>query len=75
MKPSIEREQRLFDALKRITKYRSPERIRGRYAESVGLSDEEAIEYAYDNVLEEAKRAIKGMRRPAPDAAAQEKAK
>jgi hypothetical protein len=59
------REQRLYDALKRITKYQSVASIRRYAARDWGLDDpDEAIEYAYENVIEEAKRAIRGMRRP-----------
>ena len=64
MKPSLEREQKLFDALKRITMYDSPEKLRKRAEKDYGLEPEEVIEMAYENVLAEAKGAIKGMRRP-----------
>jgi hypothetical protein len=63
MKP-IEREQRLYDALKRITMYQPPERLRRDGEKMYGVSGEEAVEMAYENVLGEAKAAIKGMRRP-----------
>jgi hypothetical protein len=57
-------EQRYFDALKRITQYQSVESLR-RYAErQYGLRPSEALEMAYENVIEEAKQAIKGKRRP-----------
>jgi len=59
-----EREQRLYDALKRITHYRGPDKLRKVAAKEYGLEPEEVIEMAYENVLEEAKQAIKGMRRP-----------
>lgn len=61
---SIEREQRLYDALKRITSYQRPDKLRRCSERQYGLPYEEALEYAYENVLEEAARAIKGMRRP-----------
>jgi len=64
MRPSLEREQKLYDALKRITLYMSPEQLRRRAEKDYGLSGDEAIEMAYDNVLIEAKSTIKGMRRP-----------
>ena len=60
----IEREQRLYDALKRITLYDKPERLRRDAEKSYGLSSNEAIEMAYENVLEEARCALKGIRRP-----------
>lgn len=63
-KPS--NEQRYFDALKRIAAYTQPERMKrdemaGR---GYGLDPDEAVEMAYENVLEEAKRAVRGKRRP-----------
>jgi hypothetical protein len=61
---STEREQRLYDALKRITQYMPPEKLRKIAERKYGLSEEEAIEFAYENVLGEAVAAIKGMRRP-----------
>lgn len=60
----IEREQKLYDALKRITQYDSPERLEKRALRDYGLNGAEAIEAAYENVRAEAKAAIKGMRRP-----------
>lgn len=65
MKPSIEREQRYYDALKRIARYDSPEKLRRSGETDYGLEPEEVIEMAYENVIEEAKAAIKGQRRPA----------
>ena len=63
----ISRERKLYDALKRIASYDPPERIR-RAAESprgyMGLEADEAIEMAYENVINEAASAIRGMRRP-----------
>jgi hypothetical protein len=68
MKPSIEREQRLFDALKRITSYSSPADLRRTSEKKYGLEGDEAIEMAYENVLQEARNAIKGLRRPTGNA-------
>jgi hypothetical protein len=68
MTPSIEREQRLFDALKRITRYMSPDELRRTSEKKYGLDGEEAIEMAYENVLQEARDAIKGLRRPTGNA-------
>jgi hypothetical protein len=62
-------EIRLYDALKRIAAYQSPDTLRRRSYKEWGLDDaSEAIEYAYENVLSEAKHAVKGVRikRPAP---------
>lgn len=61
----LEREQRMYDALKRITKYQTPTQLQRGAEKEYGLQYEEALEYAYENVLQEAKLAIKGMRRPA----------
>lgn len=61
---SIETEQRLWDALKRITSYMPPEKLEKVCEKKYGLERDEAIEMAYENVLAEAARAIKGVRRP-----------
>ena len=58
-------EQRYFDALKRIAAYQPPARLLNRSLEDWGLEDGcEALEYAYENVLQEAKQAVKNRRRP-----------
>lgn len=62
-------EQQLYDALKRITAYMPPEKLEKVCEKRYGLERDEAIEMAYENVLEEAKQAIKGMRRPKGGAA------
>ena len=66
LKPSLKREQRLFDALKRIASYHSTASLKHSSERLYGLESNEALEYAYDNVLLEAKQAIRGMRRPVP---------
>jgi hypothetical protein len=53
-----------FNALKRIAGYQSPEKLRRASERDYGLPAEEAIEMAYENVLAEAKGAIKGKRAP-----------
>jgi hypothetical protein len=58
-------EQRYFDALKRITKYQTPERMRRASEKDWGLPFDEAIEYAYENIQQEAKNALGNRRRPA----------
>lgn len=55
---------RLYDALKRIAAYESPEWLNKNSERAYGLSGEEAIGMAYENVLQEARSAIKGVRRP-----------
>lgn len=68
MKPSLQREQRLYDALKRITRYLGPDKLRRVSERKYGLDGDEAIEMAYENVLNEARSAISGLRRPEPPA-------
>ena len=58
------KELKYFDVLKRIASYDSPERLRRDSEKSYGLDYTEALEMAYDNVLQEAKNAIRGARRP-----------
>jgi hypothetical protein len=53
-----------YDALKRITLYDAPERLKRRAEKDYGLSGDEAVEMAYENVLNEARMAIKGRKRP-----------
>jgi hypothetical protein len=53
-----------YDTLKRIAAYDTVERLRRRAEKDYGLSFNEALEYAYDSVREEARQAIKGKRRP-----------
>lgn len=55
-----------FDALKRIAAYQTPDQLRRGAEKQYGLSYEEALEYAYENVLSEARVATKGKRRPKP---------
>jgi hypothetical protein len=59
-------ELRLWTALKTITCYDTPDKLRRRAQRDYGLDGAEAIEYAYENVLQEARNAIKGVRRPKP---------
>lgn len=56
--------RRLYDALHTITQYDSPEKLRKRAEKDYGLTGDEAIEMAYENVLETARQTIKNMRRP-----------
>lgn len=59
--------QRYYDVLWKIARgYDSSERLRKRAERDYGLSPEEAIEMAYDNVRGDAARVIKGKRRPPP---------
>ena len=61
-----EKQQRMFDALKKITReHMTPDQLRRAAERDYGLSYTEALEMAYENIQAEAKAAIKGMRRPA----------
>ncbi len=55
-------EQRLLAALKEIAAYQTPEQLHRRSHKDWGCGAEDAIEMAYDNVLNTAKRAVKGVR-------------
>lgn len=57
-------EQLYYDALKRITQYQSAERLLRSSEKDWGLSSSEALEYAYENIQQEAKNAIRNKRRP-----------
>lgn len=59
-----DREQRLFDALKRIAAYMTPDQLRRKSERLYGLGYEEVLEMTYENVLQEARNATRGMRRP-----------
>ncbi|MBN9393076.1 MAG: hypothetical protein J0I20_33900 [Chloroflexi bacterium] len=53
-----------YETLERISKYDSPEKLKKNSGKDWGLNYHEALEMAYENVIEEAKGAIKGRRRP-----------
>lgn len=55
-----------YDALKRIASYTPPDRMRrdNERGRGYGLDADEEIEMAYENVIQEAKNAIRGKRRP-----------
>lgn len=61
-------EAQLFSALKRISQYQSPERINRSAWKDWGCAPQEALEMAYENVLEEARRATRGVRIAKPKA-------
>ncbi|MFA1686525.1 hypothetical protein ACDY99_23835 [Achromobacter dolens] len=66
MDKRTEREQRMYDALKRIARgYFTPDQLRRYEKARCGLDYEEALSYSYENIQQEAAQAIKGMRRPA----------
>ena len=56
--------RRLYNTLLLIKKYQTPDQLRRHAEKMYGLSFEEALEMAYENIQQEAANAIKGMRRP-----------
>lgn len=59
-----EKQIELYDALKRISTYMKPETLRKNSESIYGVGANEAIEMAYENVIAEAKNAIRGVSRP-----------
>ena len=55
---------RLWRALHTISKYMPPRELQTKSGRVYGLPPDEATEYAYENVLNTAKGAIKGTRKP-----------
>ena len=54
-------------ALKRIaTGYQTPEQLRRGAEREYGIAAGEAIEYAYENIQQEAKSAVSGVREAKP---------
>ena len=54
-------------ALYTITQYLPPAKLQTQSEKLYGLPPEEAVEYAYENVLALATHAIKGTRKPKPE--------
>ena len=50
-------------ALKRIVAYQSPARLRRNSQKDWGVGFEEAMEMAYENIQQEAKDGLKGVRK------------
>lgn len=56
-------ERKMYEALRRIAKdYQTPTQLRRTCERDYGLDYEDALEMAYENIRNEAKRAIKGMK-------------
>jgi hypothetical protein len=55
-------ELKLVATLRRIAAYDSPAKLRKSSERDWGLSSEEAMEMAYENIQAEAKNAIRGVR-------------
>lgn len=54
-----------FNTLRRIAReYQTPDQLRKSAERDFGVSYEEALEMAYENLQSEAERTIKGKRRP-----------
>ena len=60
----LEERDRFWRALHTISKYMPPRELVAKSERVYGLPPSEVIEYAYDNVLNTAKGAIKGTRKP-----------
>lgn len=62
---SIEAQQKLYDALKKIAReFQSPDQLRRNAERDYGLSVSEALEMAYENIQTLAADTIRGVRRP-----------
>lgn len=55
---------RMYIALRRIAAYQSPEKLHRFSQKDWGLPGGEAIEMAYENVIQEAKSGLKGIYKP-----------
>lgn len=63
----LEQQQRMYDTLKRLAGgYKSLNQLRRDSEKQYGLEYHEALEYAYENIQQDAKNALKGLRRPKP---------
>lgn len=59
--------QRMYAALTVIANYAPPARLRKQAQREYGLDPDEAIEMAYENVIAEAKAALRGVKKPKPE--------
>lgn len=60
----LEERDRFWRALHTISKYLTPDQLDRQSQKLYGLPPEEATEYAYENVLDLAKLAIRGTKKP-----------
>ncbi len=60
----VTNEQSFYLTLKRIAAYMDPETLLRKGETMYGVSGEEAVAMAYENVLEEARSAVRGKRMP-----------
>lgn len=62
---ALGKQQELFDALRKIAReYMTPDELRRSADKDYGVSYEEALESAYENIQLLAKNVTHGMRRP-----------
>ena len=61
---TIEKYQKIYDTLKQISKFQTLKQLQRNSERQYGLEYEEVIEMAYENIIDGAKLALKGMRRP-----------
>ena len=65
LKINIDHYNRMYNALKTIAKgYQTPEQLRRNSKGQYGLSYQETLEMAYENIQQLAKEATKGVRKP-----------
>jgi hypothetical protein len=62
--PKVNYEARFHAALKEIASYMTPAQLRRESSGRYGLEHTEALEMAYENVVNTAKWALKGYRKP-----------
>lgn len=55
-------ELKLLATLKRIASYEAPDRLRRNADMRYGLDGDEAVEMAYENMQQEARNAVRGVR-------------
>ena len=61
----MSKEQLFYDTLKHIAKdYASVDELKRTAESRYGLAFEEALEFAYENIRNDAATSIKGLRRP-----------
>lgn len=58
--------RQMWEALQRIKRYQSPERMRRASQKDWGVGFEECLEMAYENMQIEAVNGLSGVRKPRP---------
>jgi len=61
---SPEKIEQIYYTLKRITQYQTVSQLRKASKAQYGLDFDEAIEYAYENIIAEARAGLSGVRLP-----------